>query len=173
MTDPEDAAGRRAEKRKRSHARITHADTAGAATQAWGGEELAGGGAKKRQRSEGIQHALNLDAGAKPHGGAGVEPGDLGDGPVTANVFPFLQLPADMQSLILEYVSLRDLARLACLSKPLRAAYKDRVRTRDAAVTSVLESHFTAEFRDGLNPAQTSFPYDLVVDPPVRRLPLT
>ncbi len=144
-----------------------------AAAQARGGEELAGWAAKKRQRSGEIEHALNLDAGAKPHGGAGVEPGDLGGGPGTANVFPLLQLPPEMQSLILGYVSLRDLARLACVSKPLRATYKDRVRTRDAAVSGLLESHFTAEFRDWLNPAQTSLPYDLVVDPPVRRLPLT
>ncbi len=171
--DPEHAAGRRAEKHMLNHARITHAEPASAAAHARGSEQLPGGAAKKRQRSGGMEHAVNVGAGAKAQGGAGFEPGDLGGGPGTANVFPLLQLPAEMQSLILGYVSLRDLARLACLNRELRAAYGERVEERDAAVTSVLESHFTAEFREGLTPAQTALPYDLVVDPPVRRLPLT
>jgi hypothetical protein len=76
-----------------------------------------------------------------------------------------------MQRLILGYVPLRDLARLACLCKDLRTPYGERVKERDAAVTTVLESHFTAEFREGLTPAHTALPYDLVVDPPVRTLP--
>jgi hypothetical protein len=82
--------------------------------------------------------------------------------------FPLLKLPEAMQRLILAHIPLRELARMACLSKELRAVYRDRTRDRDAAVTAVLESHFPAEFREGLTPAQTALPNDLVVVPPVR-----
>jgi hypothetical protein len=80
-------------------------------------------------------------------------------------------LPADMQRVILGYVPLADLARLACLSKELRTAYVERVTKRDTAVTALLESHFLRAFRKGLTPAQTALPRDLVVHPPVRALP--
>jgi hypothetical protein len=82
--------------------------------------------------------------------------------------FPLLKLPEEMQRLILAHVPLRELARLACLSKELRAVYRDRTRDRDAAVTALLESHFPAGFREGLTPEQTALPNDLIVDPPVR-----
>ncbi len=82
--------------------------------------------------------------------------------------FPILELPLDVQRLIFRNVPLRDLARLACLSKDLRAAYRDRTAVRNATVAKVLGSHFTAEFREGLTPAQTALPSDLIVDPPVR-----
>jgi hypothetical protein len=82
--------------------------------------------------------------------------------------FPLLQLPEEMQRLILGHIPLRELARMACLSKDLRAAYRDRTRDRDAAVTAVLESHFTAEFRAALTPVQTALPNDLIVVPSVR-----
>ncbi len=82
-------------------------------------------------------------------------------------VFPLFDLPADMQRLVLGYVPLADLARLACLTKQLRTAYVDRVTKRDTAVTARLGSHFTPAFREGLTPAQTALPRDLVVDPPV------
>jgi hypothetical protein len=72
-----------------------------------------------------------------------------------------------MQSVILGYVPLADLARLACLSKQLRPAYVERVTKRDAVVTALLETHFTPAFREGLLPAQTALPRDLIVQPQV------
>ncbi len=83
-------------------------------------------------------------------------------------VFPVFDLPADMQRVILAYVPLPDLARLACLSKELRTAYVKRVTKRDATVAAILQSHFTAAFCEGLSPSQTALPWDLIVSPPVR-----
>jgi hypothetical protein len=77
-------------------------------------------------------------------------------------------LPADMQRVILGYLPLVDLARLACVNNELRTAYVDRVTERDTAVAALLESHFTAEFREGLSPTQRALPYDLIVLPQVR-----
>jgi hypothetical protein len=171
MEGPDPAAGRGAEKCKRKDARIRCAEPADAAAQAQGSDDLAGGVAKKRKGSGGIGHTLSVNASGQAQGSAGIEPGDLGGGPGTADAFPFLSLPGDMQRLVLEYVPLRDLARLACVSKHLHAAYRDRTQERDAAVTALLESHFTPEFRARLTPAQTALPYDLIVDPPVRKLP--
>ncbi len=84
---------------------------------------------------------------------------------------PLLELPDDMQRLIVGHVPLREVTRLACLSKKLRTAYEDRTGDRDAAVAQLLESRFTAEFREGLSPADTALPNDLVVEPPVRAHP--
>jgi hypothetical protein len=83
-------------------------------------------------------------------------------------VFPFPDLPVDLQRQIAGRLSFRDLAQLACLSKQLRAFCTDRVRERDGVVAVRLESEFTPEFREGLSPAQTALPRDLVVDPQVR-----
>jgi hypothetical protein len=83
-------------------------------------------------------------------------------------VFQLFDLPADMQRVTLGYLPLVDLARVACLSKELRTAYVDRVMKRDTAVAALLESHFTADFREGLKPAQTALPWDLIVFPQVR-----
>jgi hypothetical protein len=77
-----------------------------------------------------------------------------------------------MQRAILGCVPLRDLARLACLCKDLRTPYQDRHWERDTAVAKALGCHFTAEFREALTPSQTALPHDLIVDPPVRALPL-
>jgi hypothetical protein len=85
-------------------------------------------------------------------------------------VFPLLDLPPDMQRVILGYVPLPDLARLACVSKELRTAYVERVTKRDATVAALLGSHFVAAFREGLSPAHTGLPWDLIVDPLVRDL---
>jgi hypothetical protein len=87
-----------------------------------------------------------------------------------AQVFPLLELPTDMQRVILGYVPLSDFARLACVSKELRTAYVERVTKRDATVTTLLGSHFAAAFREGLSPAQTALPWDLIVYPLVREL---
>jgi hypothetical protein len=66
------------------------------------------------------------------------------------------------------YVPLRNLAQLACLCKAFRALYLERVMEREEVVSGLLETHFTAEFREGLYPAETALPRDLIVDPPVR-----
>jgi hypothetical protein len=87
-----------------------------------------------------------------------------------AKVFSLLDMPADMQRVILGYVPLSDFARLACVSKELRTAYVERVTERDATVTAMLQSHFTAGFREGLSPAQTVLPWDLIVSPQVGEL---
>jgi hypothetical protein len=84
-------------------------------------------------------------------------------------LFPLLDLPAEMQRLVLGYLPLTDLARLACLNKELRAAYGERVTKRDTAVAALLQSQFTAKFRQGLSPAQTALPRDLVAHPQVGR----
>jgi hypothetical protein len=84
-------------------------------------------------------------------------------------VISLLELPPEMQRLVYEKVALRDLARLACVSKDIHAAYLERVDARDVIVADHLERHFTPEFRDGLSPSQTALPCDLIVHPPVRR----
>jgi hypothetical protein len=66
------------------------------------------------------------------------------------------------------YVPLRDLAQLACLCKGFHALYLERVVEREDVISGLLETRFTAEFREGLYPAETSLPRDLIVDPPVR-----
>ncbi len=83
-----------------------------------------------------------------------------------------MDLPADLQQVILGGLSLRGMALLACLSKELRKRYLERVKQRDAVVAGLLESHFTPEFRQGLSGLQTALSRDLIVDPPVR-LPLS
>jgi hypothetical protein len=85
---------------------------------------------------------------------------------------PFLEFPPDLQRHILSSNPLQQGAQLACLNKELRAGYMDRVKQRDAAVASLLESHPTPEFRQGLSCAQTAFPRDLIINPPVRPLAL-
>jgi hypothetical protein len=83
-------------------------------------------------------------------------------------MYPFTNLPPDIQSRILAYVPLRNLAQVASLCKGFRALYLERVMEREEVVSGLLESHFTAEFREGLYPADTALPRDLIVDPPVR-----
>jgi hypothetical protein len=196
MEDPHPAAGRRVKKRKRSVAQIGHAGRGDPAAQAQGSEVLVGGaqkkhpapadtgaqaycsgdsvgGARKKRRgNERIEHAEPADAWSEVEGSEESRGGGARFSLGTAQVFPWVDLPRDMQRLVLGSVPLRELARLACVSKDLRTAYEERVGTRDSAVAGLLESHFTADFRARLAPAQTALPYDLIVDPPVRRLPL-
>jgi hypothetical protein len=65
-------------------------------------------------------------------------------------------------------IPLRALAQLACLCKDMHALYLERVQERDAHVANLLVSCFEADFRDGLTPAQTALPRDLIVDFRVR-----
>jgi hypothetical protein len=58
------------------------------------------------------------------------------------------------------------------VSKEFRNAYVERVVKRDRVVAALLESHFTAEFREGLSTWETALPLDLIVHPPVRGLTL-
>jgi hypothetical protein len=163
--------GRGAKKRK-GNERIVHAEPADSGARPHGSGHLIGSGAKMRKGNEGLEHAVPANAGGQAQGSAGLRTGDLGVGPGAAEVFPLLKLPGDMQRLVLGYVPLREFACLACLSKHFRTAYEGRVSTRDTAVAGLLESHFPAEFRAGLTPAQTALPYDLIVNPPVRGGPL-
>jgi hypothetical protein len=87
------------------------------------------------------------------------------------SVIPFFDLPLDLQRLVLGRVPLRALAKVAWLNKQLCKVYLDRVKVRDASVASLLQSHFTAAFRDGLLVMETALPRDLIVDPQVRPLP--
>ncbi len=91
---------------------------------------------------------------------------DVKDG----TVFPFPDLPVELQRQIVEVLSpsLQELAQLACLNKQLRAFYMDRVRERDRVVAVRVKSDFAAGFREALSPALTALPRDLVVDPQVR-----
>jgi hypothetical protein len=79
-----------------------------------------------------------------------------------------MYLPVDMQEVVVGFLSFRELAQLACVSKQLRTFCLNRVRERDRVVATRLESDFTPEFREGLSPAQTALPRDLLVDPKVR-----
>jgi hypothetical protein len=83
-------------------------------------------------------------------------------------VFTFPDLPLELQREIVGHLSLCELAQMACLSNQLRAFCTDRVRERDGVVAARLESDFTAEFREGLSPAQTALPRDFMVEPEVR-----
>jgi hypothetical protein len=148
----------------------TTAEPADAAAQAQASEDPLGGGLNMGKGDGQIEHALPDEklAGAQAQHRDEFRTCDLGAGPGATDVFPLLQLPLDMLRVILGYVPLRDLARLACLCKDLRTPYRDRTRKRDTAVADVLDSHFTAEFRKRRTPAQTALPHDLIVDPPVR-----
>jgi hypothetical protein len=94
----------------------------------------------------------------------------LGLGVMVLPTSHFLDLPPDMQRLILGRISFREMAQLACLSRELRGMYLERVKQRDTAVASLLESHFTPAFRAGLYSTQIALPRDLIADPLVRRL---
>jgi hypothetical protein len=83
---------------------------------------------------------------------------------------PLLNIPSELHRLILEYLPLLTLARLASTSKDFWAAYWGRVQERDRVVATRVKSDFTAEFREGLSPADTALPRDLHVDPPVRAM---
>jgi hypothetical protein len=87
-------------------------------------------------------------------------------------MFPLRALPEEMQRLILGHLPLRDLARVACLSMDFRTSYWERVTQRDTVVADLLQSQFSAAFREGLTLADTALPRDLIVDSPVRRLNL-
>jgi hypothetical protein len=93
----------------------------------------------------------------------------LGLGVMVLMTSHFLDLPPDMQRLILGWISLREMAQLACLSTELRIFYLERVKQRDAAVASLLESHFSPESLEGLPSSQTALPRDSIIHPPVRR----
>jgi hypothetical protein len=95
----------------------------------------------------------------------------LGVGVMVLATCHLLDLPEDLQRLILRKVPLRESAQVACLGTRLRTVYLDRVKERDAAVAGLLESHFTAEFREGLSSAEIALPRDLIVDPQVRGCP--
>jgi hypothetical protein len=81
---------------------------------------------------------------------------------------PPSHMPEDLQRLILGLVPLRKLAQMACLNKQIRTVYWQRVIGRDAAIAAHLDSHFTAQFREGLSSMQTALPRDLVLHPQVR-----
>lgn len=74
----------------------------------------------------------------------------------------FSGLPGDVQGLILGYLPLRDLAQWACWSRRARPVYLERIRERDELVADLLQSHFTAQFREGLFPTQMALPRDLI-----------
>jgi hypothetical protein len=189
MEDPDSAAGSGAKQRKLLDAHLGQnpaesqqkssrsgntAEPEDAPVRSQGSGGQVEGGLKEGKGNEQIEHALPDEnaAGVQTLGSDEFGASDLGVAPGTADVSLLLELPFDMQRVILGYVPLRDLARLACLCKDLRTPYWDRTQERDAAVANALESHFPANFREGLTPAQTALPHDLIVDPPVRALPL-
>jgi hypothetical protein len=83
--------------------------------------------------------------------------------------FPISDLHSDLQGYILGMLPLRKLAQIAHLSKSVHKMYLERVKERDAHVADLMESYFTAEFREGLSPADTRLPRDLIVDLRVRK----
>jgi hypothetical protein len=82
--------------------------------------------------------------------------------------YSLVALPLHLQRLIIESLPLRTLAQMACLNRDLRTLYLERVSKRDTVVAGILESQFTADFRQRLTPDATALPRDLVVHPPVR-----
>jgi hypothetical protein len=83
--------------------------------------------------------------------------------------FPISDLHPDLQGYILGMLPLRKLAQIAHLSNAVHKMYLERVKERDAHVADLMETYFTAEFREGLSPADTRLPRDLVVDLRVRK----
>jgi hypothetical protein len=83
--------------------------------------------------------------------------------------FPVSDLHPDLQGHILEMLPLRKLAQIAPLSKRVHKMYLERVKERDAHVEDLIETYFTPEFREGLSPAETRLPMDLIVDLRVRK----
>jgi hypothetical protein len=82
----------------------------------------------------------------------------VGVGVMEPSVIAFFDLPVDVQRLVLGRARLQALAKVACLNQQLCNVYLDRVEERDASVASLLQSHFTADFRDGLSVMETALP---------------
>jgi hypothetical protein len=83
--------------------------------------------------------------------------------------FPNSDLHLDLQGHVLEMLPLRKLAQIAPLSKRVHKMYLERVKERDAQVADLIKTYFTPEFREGLSPAETRLPRDLIVDLRVRK----
>ncbi len=83
------------------------------------------------------------------------------------SVFPFLDLPEDLQMRVLASFPLRLWAQLAFMRKSMRTIYSERVRQRDEAVAARVRSDFTVESCVGLPDEPTSLPRDLIVEPEV------
>jgi hypothetical protein len=74
-------------------------------------------------------------------------------------------MPIDLQLAILEYIPLAELARLATLSKGIRAAYKDRLQERQTCISAGLAQGWPEEVTEGLSAADIAVPRDFVVTP--------
>ncbi len=72
-----------------------------------------------------------------------------------------------MHNFILAGASLAELARLAILSKGMRAAYEERLKERKSCIQERLAEGWPAQFTQGLSEEDMAVPRDLVVSPPV------
>ncbi len=87
--------------------------------------------------------------------------------PGAGNGLIWADLPPDIHEYILSLVTLAELAGLATLGKDLRAAYMERLNQREACIEACLAKDWPVEVTEGLSPADTAVPRDLIVSPPV------
>ncbi len=76
-------------------------------------------------------------------------------------------LPFDIQLAILADIPLAELARLATLSKGMRAAYEERLKERQSCIQERLAEGWLGLLSRQLSQADMAVPRDLVVSPPV------
>jgi hypothetical protein len=76
-------------------------------------------------------------------------------------------MPLDIQLLIIEYLPLADLARMATMSNFMLAAYSERLQERQACIEASLAEDWPLEITQGLSAADMAVPKDLIVTPPV------
>lgn len=75
--------------------------------------------------------------------------------------------PLDIQLLILEYIPLAQLARLATLCKLMQAVYGERLQERETCIQARMAEAWPAEVTEGLSAADTAVPRDLITSSPV------
>jgi hypothetical protein len=95
---------------------------------------------------------------------------DAAPAPGSGNGLTWSDLPLDVLLTILADAPLAELARLATLGKDLRAAYKERLKDREACIRARLAEDWPAEVTEGLSAADMAVPRDLIVSPPVSAL---
>jgi hypothetical protein len=78
-------------------------------------------------------------------------------------------MPLDIQLSVLAYVPLADLARLATLSKGMRAVYTERLQERETCIDARVDKA-PDDVIQRLAAVDIAVPRDLVVTPPVSLL---
>jgi hypothetical protein len=86
--------------------------------------------------------------------------------------FPLETLPEELVGKILDYLPLKTLARLGCLSARFKRSYRNRLARRHGVFSQLVGHRFLdlwfLDEAQGIIPAHTAVPYDLIWDSQVR-----